>query len=85
LGGGRSRDDSVPCPHSERRETDSGKDVHDMTAVRSDPLFSHCFDETAPLSLSATVVLCILLYILHLQTSLQDSLLYISFLSNNVL
>jgi hypothetical protein len=31
--------------------------------------------------LSPTVVLYILLYILHLQNSLQDSLLYISFLS----
>jgi hypothetical protein len=37
------------------------------------------------LRLSPTVILYILLYIHHLQTSLQDSLLYISFLSNNVL
>jgi hypothetical protein len=35
--------------------------------------------------LSPTIVLYIVLYIRYLQTSLQDSLLYISFLSNKVL
>jgi hypothetical protein len=37
------------------------------------------------LKVSPIIVLYILLYIRYLQTSLQDSLLYISFLSNNVL
>jgi hypothetical protein len=37
------------------------------------------------LRLSSTVILYILLYIRYLQTFLRDSLLYILFLSNNVL
>lgn len=39
----------------------------------------------SPVRLSPTVVLYIILYIRHLQTSIKDSLLYILFLSNSVL